>query len=59
MNYPETTECPNCYGDGEILICPDDICRGAGYCMHGDGEIFCELCDGTGEIVLDDYGEPK
>jgi len=34
-------ECPRCQGAGVILICPDDICRGAGECMHGDGEIVC------------------
>jgi hypothetical protein len=37
--------CLRCGGDGTIIICPDDMCRGAGECMHGDGEIPCPECD--------------
>ena len=42
------TACGHCDGDGFILICPDDLCRGAGKCMHGDGEIVCPACEGSG-----------
>ena len=30
-----------CNGDGFIVTCIDDICRGVGECMHGDGEEIC------------------
>ena len=54
--------CAQCI-DGIIVTCPDDMCRGAGECMHGDGERACECeldrdddradcpeCDGTGYV---------
>lgn len=37
--------CGECQ-DGMIVTCIDDICRGAGYCMHGDGERLCPRCGG-------------
>ena len=40
--------CGRCDGEGLILICPDDVCRGTGECMHGDGEIVCPACKGSG-----------
>lgn len=30
-----------CDGQGVIVTCIDDMCQGAGECMHGDGEEFC------------------
>ena len=33
--------CDLCDGSGVIVICVDDMCRGAGECMHGDGEQLC------------------
>lgn len=44
------TTCPDCDGDGVILVCCDDICNGIGHCMHGDGEMVCATCGGTGEV---------
>jgi hypothetical protein len=41
--------CPHCE-DGQILVCIDDMCRGAGECFHGDGYATCPHCKGTGEI---------
>lgn len=38
--------CWRCGGDGFILTCCDDLCHGAGYCMHGDGEEVCPECGG-------------
>lgn len=34
--------CPDCGGSGFMLDCCDDICIGAGECIHGDGEVVCE-----------------
>ena len=42
--------CPNCHGEGEYVICVDDLCRGAGECIHGDGMQFCRVCAGSGEV---------
>ena len=40
--------CNRCGGSGRIVICIDDMCRGVGECMHGDGEIVCPTCNGEG-----------
>jgi hypothetical protein len=40
--------CSRCDGSGVILVCMDDMCHGAGECMHGDGEIACPQCGGEG-----------
>ena len=42
--------CPECDGEGTIVVCCDDMCRGTGHCMHGDGEIDCPMCEGEGEL---------
>lgn len=31
----------DCDGSGIIVVCVDDMCRGLGECIHGDGEIPC------------------
>lgn len=33
--------CNLCGDTGIIVDCIDDLCRGAGECMHGDGERLC------------------
>lgn len=38
--------CFRCDNQGFIIVCVDDMCRGAGECMHGDGEIVCPDCKG-------------
>lgn len=38
--------CNTCGGSGSIIVCVDDMCRGAGECFHGDGEIPCPECGG-------------
>jgi len=38
--------CTRCDNSGFILICPDDMCRGLGECIHGDGEVVCPDCKG-------------
>jgi hypothetical protein len=42
--------CPECYGRGYFVDCPDDLCHGGDYCIHGDGETTCAECHGTGEV---------
>lgn len=37
-------ECGTCHGEREILTCIDDMCRGLGYCIHGDGYSPCPDC---------------
>src|SRR6185436_19397071 len=34
------SEC-HCNGDGWIVVCVDDMCRGSGECIHGDGMALC------------------
>lgn len=38
--------CQRCGGEGFIVVCIDDLCRGAGECIHGDGEAPCPDCGG-------------
>lgn len=38
--------CNTCGGAGFIVVCIDDMCRGCGECIHGDGEIPCPECGG-------------
>lgn len=40
--------CEDCGGDGWVLTCCDDLCHGAGYCIHGDGMAICH-CNTSGE----------
>lgn len=51
--------CYRCNGGGWIVFCIDDLCRGAGYCMHGDGERPCPNCnpDGTHQPVPPSAGK--
>lgn len=41
--------CQRCDGEGEIMVCYDDLCQGQGYCIHGDGYAPCPACNGAGE----------
>lgn len=41
-------DCDICGGEGWIITCCDDLCHGAGYCIHGDGMELCP-CNTTGE----------
>ncbi|MFA5027072.1 MAG: hypothetical protein WC713_04305 [Candidatus Methylomirabilota bacterium] len=38
--------CWLCGGEGTIVTCCDDMCRGLGECIHGDGEAECPECHG-------------
>jgi hypothetical protein len=46
--YGDGGGCNTCGGEGFIVVCVDDMCRGAGECMHGDGEAPCPDCGGHG-----------
>lgn len=50
--------CPRCHGEGEYVTCPDDMCRGAGECLHGDGMEVCRVCDGDGEVECTPEAQP-
>lgn len=50
FDYDENPACPHC-DEGVQLVCIDDICQGQGWCMHGDGEITCRHCNGTGSLI--------
>lgn len=43
---PDCIGCSRCGGAGTIIVCIDDMCQGAGECIHGDGEIVCPECGG-------------
>lgn len=43
--------CPECWGEGEICDCCDDICAARGDCMHGDGMRMCPACNGNGVVA--------
>lgn len=41
--YPDDDPRCICDGSGIRVTCIDDMCRGAGECMHGDGEELCPV----------------
>lgn len=43
--------CPDCDGEGVVLVCFDDLCQGSGHCIHGDGWATCRTCGGAGELA--------
>ena len=43
---PHDGYCYRCDDTGTILVCVDDMCRGAGECIHGDGEIISAVTSG-------------
>jgi hypothetical protein len=48
--WEEDETCPQCCGEGFIVDCCDDLCVGAGRCIHGDGNRTCPTCHGVGDI---------
>jgi hypothetical protein len=44
------SNCPTCGGLG--VVCIDDMCRGIGECIHGDGA--CPTCFGDPDNLPDD-----
>ena len=48
--------CDRCGGTGVVVVCIDDMCRGAGECIHGDGEAMCD-CEDADDEYLDDMIE--
>lgn len=47
---PEDAYCCRCDNSGFIVTCFDDICRGLGECIHGDGEDVCPDCGGKSAL---------
>lgn len=48
----EYESCDACHGEGFVISCIDDMCHGQGWCMHGDGEVDCPECGGSGELEV-------
>ena len=49
--------CPDCNGEGEHVVCCDDICVGQGRCLHGAGGMaICDTCNGEG-VVRSERGD--
>jgi hypothetical protein len=46
--YLGSFACLACGGTGVDVVCVDDLCNGAGYCIHGDGDEPCSRCHGEG-----------
>lgn len=42
--------CWGCGGSGIEVFCMDDLCRGGGECIHGDGDGPCSECNGEGVL---------
>jgi hypothetical protein len=42
--------CVTCGGEGVVVVCIDDMCHGAGECLHGDGMAICPTCRGESAI---------
>lgn len=38
--------CGECDNEGRVMLCPDDMCRGVGECIHDDGWMICPRCKG-------------
>ena len=50
--------CFVCNGTGWAVVCIDDMCRDSGECMHGDGDVECGHCLGTGlALSIQEYEE--
>lgn len=45
----ELVTCWSCGGEGNDILCCDDLCHGQGWCMHGDN-YTCRVCGGEGAL---------
>lgn len=43
--FDDLADCQRCDGEGMVLTCIDDMCRGTGECIHGDGWDPCPDCN--------------
>lgn len=48
--YRDSVTCWRCGGEGIEVFCVDDLCHGAGFCIHGDGDGPCRECHGDGVL---------
>jgi hypothetical protein len=46
----ESDGCYRCGGRHWEVVCCDDLCRGSGECMHGDGMAPCPECNKDGVL---------
>jgi len=53
MDDEGDSSCYYCGGRGFVIVCIDDLCRGADSCMHGDGEEDCPVCNKDGDKEWD------
>ena len=47
--FGELVTCWSCGGEGNEILCCDDLCNGQGWCMHGDN-YACRECGGEGYL---------
>lgn len=45
----DNSGCYECGGRGYVVRCPDDLCHGQDYCIHGDPPEPCGLCNKDGK----------
>lgn len=50
-DYREPELCERCWGEGQIVTCPDDMCYGSDRCIHGDGYLMCPNCKLTFRLI--------
>ncbi len=43
-------DCDACDEFGMVVICVDDLCHSGSGCIHGDGDILCPDCGGSGKL---------
>lgn len=43
--FEDYDSCWRCGGQGWVVRCVDDMCHGAGSCLHEDGNVQCPECE--------------
>lgn len=51
-DYGQDITCNQCHGEGWLSICWDDLCHNDEGCIHGDGNVTCWDCNGSGHIWI-------
>jgi len=50
IDLPERTDCPDCGGDGFLILAPCPECEGKGDFWHGTNLYECKECFGNGTV---------